>query len=93
MGIATINPTIAVTEREFEPDSPEQIEGTLAAGTAAVGLARAASFAQRIARVNTAAGILEAEFEQLGRVLTAGTGEPLASARADVLNRAKGVQL
>ncbi len=92
MAIATINPTTGVTEREFEPHSPEQIEGALAAAGAAVVLLRATSFAQRSAWMNAAAGILEAEVEQVARMLTTEMGKTLASARAEVLKCAKGMR-
>ena len=92
MAIATINPTTGVTERKFEPHSPEQIEGALAAAAAAVGLLRATSFAQRSAWMNAAAGILEAEVEQVARMLTTEMGKTLASARAEVLKCAKGMR-
>ncbi len=92
MAIATINPTTGVTEREFEPHSTEQVEGALAAAAAAVGLLRATSFAQRAAWMNAAASILEAEVEQVARMLTTEMGKTLASARAEVLKCAKGMR-
>ncbi|WP_040167890.1 NADP-dependent succinic semialdehyde dehydrogenase [Microbacterium gorillae] len=92
MAIATINPATGKTEQEFEAHTDAEVDERIAAAHAAYGELRRTTFAERAAWMNAAADILEAEVDDLGRMITIEMGRPIAGARAEVLKCAKGLR-
>lgn len=92
MAIATINPFTGKTEAEFEAHTDAEVEERIAAAQAAYAALRSTTFAQRAAWMNRAAELLEADVEQLGRLITIEMGRPIKAARAEVLKSAKGLR-
>src|SRR5579863_9022764 len=80
MAIATINPATGELVRRFEPLSAAQIESKLQKAAATFPAFRALSFAERARMMAAAAGILDREKEELGRLMTTEMGKTLASA-------------
>lgn len=92
MAIATINPFTGKTEAEFEAHTDAEVEERIAAAQAAYTVLRSTTFAQRAEWMNRAADLLEADVEQLGRLITIEMGRPIKAARAEVLKSAKGLR-
>jgi succinate-semialdehyde dehydrogenase / glutarate-semialdehyde dehydrogenase len=92
MAIATVNPTTGQTEQEFEPHSDAEVDRRIAAAQAAFVALRGTSFAQRAEWMRAAADLLEADVEQLARLITIEMGRPIKGARAEVLKCAKGLR-
>src|SRR5258708_2639936 len=80
MAIATINPATGQILKTFEPLSDSQIEAKLKLAAAAFPQFRKLSFAERATMMNKAAGILEAEKEDLARLMTTEMGKTFRSA-------------
>ena len=83
MAIASINPATGETLRVFDPLSPEALDQTLARAFAAFPCYRRTSFAERAQWLLNAAGILEREKHELGRLMTTEMGKTLESAVAE----------
>jgi succinate-semialdehyde dehydrogenase/glutarate-semialdehyde dehydrogenase len=81
--IASINPSNGETVRVFEPLADSEIENRLARGESAYGSYRRTPIADRSRWLLAAAGILEAEQDRLGRIMTLEMGKPIAAARAE----------
>lgn len=81
--IASINPATGETLRTFEELSEAQIEEKLARAEAAYADYRRTSIADRARWLTVAAGILEAEKDRLGRIMTLEMGKTIVSARAE----------
>jgi len=92
MTIATVNPTTGLVEREFAPIDEPEVERRIAAAAAAVGALAATGFAERAAWMRAAAELLEADREELARLITVEIGRPLAQSRAEVLKCARGMR-
>jgi succinate-semialdehyde dehydrogenase/glutarate-semialdehyde dehydrogenase len=90
MAIATTNPATGETIKTFEALSPAEIESRLARADAAFRTYRNTSFADRSGWMNAAAGILEAEADDIARLMTTEMGKTLAASKAEVLKCAKG---
>ena len=75
MPIATVNPTTGELLRTFEPLTGAQIEEKLRLAAEEYPRFRKLSFAQRAVMMNKAAAILEAEKEELGRIMTTEMGQ------------------
>ena len=92
MPIATVNPTTGRTEQEFEAHDDAEIERRIAAAHAAFTALKATSFAERADWMRVAADLLDAEVEELARLITLEMGRPIAAARAEVRKCAKGLR-
>jgi succinate-semialdehyde dehydrogenase/glutarate-semialdehyde dehydrogenase len=80
MAIATINPATGQLVRKFEPLSDSQIEAKLKLAAATFPEFRKLTFADRAVMMNKAAGILESDKEDLGRLMTLEMGKTFRSA-------------
>jgi succinate-semialdehyde dehydrogenase/glutarate-semialdehyde dehydrogenase len=89
MAIATINPATGVTEREFEAHTEAEVDARIDEAVAAFRTLRGTSFAERAGWMRAAADVLEAEVEEVARMLTTEMGKTLAQARAEALKSAK----
>ncbi|HXN75572.1 MAG TPA: NAD-dependent succinate-semialdehyde dehydrogenase [Gemmatimonadaceae bacterium] len=83
MSISTVNPATGKTVRTFEPFSAAQVSEALDRGVAAYRQHRRTSFADRATRMRKAAGILDAESRELGRLMTLEMGKPIKAAVAE----------
>ncbi len=80
MAIATINPATGELLKSFEPLSAAQIEAKLQLASETFPAFRRLPFAARAAMMNRAAEILEADKEELGRLMTTEMGKTFRSA-------------
>lgn len=85
MAIATINPTTGMTEQEFEAHDSAEIERRLALADEATRTLRATTYAQRAEWMRQTAKLLEAEVDELARLITVEMGKPIGQSRAEVL--------
>ncbi len=85
MPIATINPATGETVRSFEALTAAQLEEKLQLAAEEYSRFRKLSFAQRAEMMNRAAEILEADKEELGRIMTTEMGKTLSSAIAEAV--------
>ncbi len=92
MPIATVNPTTGVVERELDAIDEAEVERRIAAAASAVISLSATSFAERATWMRTAADLLEADLEELARLITVEIGRPIAQSRAEVLKCARGMR-
>jgi len=81
--IASINPATGETLQTFEPLTDAQIDEKLARADQAFRTYRHTPLADRARWLAAAAGILEAEKDRLGRIMTLEMGKPIAAARAE----------
>lgn len=84
MAISTVNPTTGVTEQVFEAHSAEEVERRIAHVDEAAKILRGTSYAQRADWMKATAQLLEAEAEELGRLITLEMGKPIAQSVAEV---------
>ncbi|KGF74008.1 succinate-semialdehyde dehydrogenase [Neosynechococcus sphagnicola sy1] len=84
MAIATINPTTGELIKTFAALTPGEIEQKLAFAQATFESYQWVPFPQRAAWMNTAAEILTAQRQDLGRLITLEMGKTLTSAIAEV---------
>jgi succinate-semialdehyde dehydrogenase / glutarate-semialdehyde dehydrogenase len=80
MPIATINPTNGETLKTFEPLTPEEIESKLQLAAEEFPRFSKLTFAERARMMLNAAGILERDKEDLGRLMTTEMGKTFRSA-------------
>jgi succinate-semialdehyde dehydrogenase/glutarate-semialdehyde dehydrogenase len=80
MAIATINPATGQLVKSFESLTSAQIEAKLQLAAATFPAFRKLTFAERAAMMNKAAGILESDKEDLGRLMTLEMGKTFRSA-------------
>src|SRR5438132_11349091 len=83
MRLSTTKPANAKTLRTFEPYSAVQVSEALDRGVAAFREHYRTSFAERATRMRKAAGILNAECRELGRLMTVEMGKPIKAATAE----------
>jgi succinate-semialdehyde dehydrogenase / glutarate-semialdehyde dehydrogenase len=88
--IASINPATGETLRTFEALTDAQIDEKIARADTAYRAYRHTSFAERAGWLEAAAGILEAEQDQFGRIMTLEMGKPIGAARAEAAKCAMG---
>jgi succinate-semialdehyde dehydrogenase / glutarate-semialdehyde dehydrogenase len=81
--IATINPTTEETVQTFEPFSAARIDDCLNRAVDAYRRHRLTSFAERAEHMRKAAGILEGECRELGRLMTLEMGKPIGAGMAE----------
>ena len=92
MAIATVNPTTGITEKTFDAHDSQEIERRIALADAATRGMRTTSFAERAQWMNAAADLLEADADEIARVMTTEMGKPLAQAKAEALKCVKGMR-
>lgn len=90
MAIATRNPVTGELVREFAAHSDAEIEKTLARAMAAFRKHRLSPFAERAAKLNRAADILDAEKDRLARIITLEMGKLLREAKGEIEKCASG---
>ncbi|MDP9205148.1 MAG: NAD-dependent succinate-semialdehyde dehydrogenase [Gemmatimonadota bacterium] len=83
MGIATINPTTGQTVRTFEPYSAARVNECMDRAVGSYRTHRWSSFPERAEHMRKAAGILDAECRELGRLMTLEMGKPYKAAMAE----------
>ena len=88
--IRSINPATGETLREFTELSSEQVEEKVARAAAAFVAYRRSTLADRAGWLLRAAELLEAEKQELGRLMTLEMGKPLAAAIAEAEKSAWG---
>ena len=84
MAIATINPATGQTVKTFDEMSEADVERCLAAAADAYQTYRLTSFAERSGWMRNAAGILDAEQDQIAAMMTTEMGKTLAAAKQEV---------
>ncbi len=92
MAIAIVNPATGVTEREYTPHTPAEIEERIAAAAAAHRALAATTFAQRAEWMRAAADLLEADVNEVAETMTREMGKPIGAARNEALKCAKGMR-
>jgi succinate-semialdehyde dehydrogenase/glutarate-semialdehyde dehydrogenase len=92
MPIATVNPATGVTEAEFTAHNAAETERRIAQADAAARVLRAIEFASRSAWMRTTADLLEAELDEVARMITVEMGKPIAQSRAEVQKCAKNMR-
>jgi len=80
MPIASINPTTGQTLKTFEPLTKAQIEEKLQRASDTFRVYRETLFAERAAMMTRAAEILDAEKQDLARIMTTEMGKPIKGA-------------
>ena len=90
MGIATTNPATGEVVKAFDPMTHDEIEVRLERAHRGYDVLRRTSFAQRAAWMRAAADILDAETDDVARIMTIEMGKTLASAKGEVAKCAKG---
>ncbi|AGZ43933.1 NADP-dependent succinic semialdehyde dehydrogenase [Actinoplanes friuliensis] len=89
MPIATINPATGEVLKKFDPLPPEQIDAAIGRSVSGFRALRETSFDQRAAWMRAAADLLEAEQDDVGRLMTLEMGKTLTAAKAEVVKCAK----
>lgn len=92
MSIATINPTTGETEQEFAAHDAAEIERRIALADAAAVTLRTTTYAQRSEWMRAAADALEADVDELARLITVEMGKPIAQSRGEVLKCVKNMR-
>ncbi|MCU1650435.1 MAG: succinate-semialdehyde dehdyrogenase [Pseudonocardia sp.] len=90
--IATINPATGETIKTFEAADPSEVTSRIARAHDRWLSYRTTSFEQRAAWLRAAADLLDAEVDDVGRLMTTEMGKTLASAKAEVGKCAKGMR-
>ncbi|MEP6549742.1 MAG: NAD-dependent succinate-semialdehyde dehydrogenase [Gemmatimonadales bacterium] len=83
MSISTTNPATGKTVRTFEAYSSARVNEALDKSVAAFRQHRRTTFVERASRMRKAAGILEAECRELGRLMTIEMGKPINAGIAE----------
>jgi succinate-semialdehyde dehydrogenase/glutarate-semialdehyde dehydrogenase len=81
--IASVNPATGETLRTFHPLTDSALDRALGRAESAYRSYRHTAPADRVRWLNAAAGILEAERDRLGRIMTLEMGKPIGAARAE----------
>lgn len=92
MAIATINPATGKTEQTFDPQEMAEVERRIAQAAAAATTLRETSYGQRAEWMRDSADVLEADTEDVARILTTEMGKPIAQARAEVVKCVKNMR-
>jgi succinate-semialdehyde dehydrogenase / glutarate-semialdehyde dehydrogenase len=90
VAIATVNPATGETVQTFEEMSEADVDRRLSAAADAHASYRLTSFDERAGWMRAAAGILDAELEQIATMMTTEMGKTLTSARQEVTKCAAG---
>ena len=92
MAIATVNPATGITEAEFSAHDAAETERRITEADAAARALRLTDYATRAGWMRASADLLEAELEQIARMLTVEMGKPIAQSRSEVLKCAKNMR-
>ncbi|WP_077799599.1 NADP-dependent succinic semialdehyde dehydrogenase [Streptomyces sp. JHA26] len=92
MPIATVNPANGETLRTYEAMGEEEIERRLQLAEATFRTYRTTSFEERARLMHRAADLLEADRDEIGKVVTTEMGKPVAQARAEAAKCAKAMR-
>ncbi|MFE7761367.1 NADP-dependent succinic semialdehyde dehydrogenase [Streptomyces sp. NPDC057438] len=92
MPIATVNPANGETLRTYDALGEEEIEHRLATADTTFRTYRTTSFAQRARLMRRAAELLDADAEDVARVMTTEMGKPVKQSRAEVAKCAKAMR-
>lgn len=84
MAIATVNPATGATEKTFEAHDAAEVERRLARAQSAFEELAGTSFDERAGWTRAAADLLEADTEDLARIMTTEMGKPIEQARKEV---------
>jgi succinate-semialdehyde dehydrogenase/glutarate-semialdehyde dehydrogenase len=84
VAIATINPATGQTVKTYDEMSEADVERCLAAAATAYESYRLTSLAERAGWMRSAAGILDAEQDQIAAMMTTEMGKTVAAARQEV---------
>ncbi|GGQ71640.1 NADP-dependent succinic semialdehyde dehydrogenase [Streptomyces flaveolus] len=92
MPIATVNPANGETLRTYEAMGEEEIERRLQLAEATFRTYRTTAFEERARLMHRAAGLLEADQDEIGKVITTEMGKPVKQARAEAAKCAKAMR-
>ncbi|WP_322500574.1 NADP-dependent succinic semialdehyde dehydrogenase [Streptomyces rochei] len=92
MPIATVNPANGETLRTYEAMGEEEIERRLQLAEATFRTYRTTAFDERARLMHRAADLLEADREEIGKVITTEIGKPVKQARAEAAKCAKAMR-
>jgi len=92
MAIATINPATGETVKEFPAQDAAAVEKGIAEAQSAFEALHTTTFAQRGEWMRAAADLVEADADELARIMTLEMGKPLAQAKAEALKCAKNMR-
>ena len=92
MAIATINPATGETVKTFPAASTAEVEQKIAVAHERWLSYRRTSFAERAGWMRASADLLDAEADEVGRLMTTEMGKTLAAARAEAGKCAKGMR-
>ncbi len=92
MAIATVNPATGETLKTFEAFGPEEIEQRLARAARTFRDYRLTDFVTRADLMRQAADLLDAERDEIARIMTTEMGKTLVAARAEAAKCAKSMR-
>src|SRR2546423_3101253 len=92
MAIATINPATGETIKTFEPLSAQEVDERLAGAAGVFASSRLTSSAARTGWATAAAGILDAEVDDVARTMTLEMGKTFKAAKAEAQKCAKALR-
>ncbi|MFE3637566.1 NADP-dependent succinic semialdehyde dehydrogenase [Streptomyces sp. NPDC059168] len=92
MPIATVNPANGETLKTYEAMGEEELERRLQLAEATFRTYRTTTFAERAQMMNRAAGLLEEDQREIGRVMTTEMGKPVEQARAEAAKCARAMR-
>ncbi|MET8570334.1 NADP-dependent succinic semialdehyde dehydrogenase [Streptomyces sp. NPDC004783] len=92
MPIATVNPASGETLRTYEAMGEEEIERRLQLAEATFRTYRTTAFEERARLMHRAADLLEADQDEIGKVITTEMGKPVKQARAEAAKCAKAMR-
>lgn len=92
MAIATINPATGELLQTFTPHTPEQVEELLAAAHAAFAELKSTTYAQRAEWMRRAADLMEADADEVARLVTLEMGKTLPTAQYEVAKSIRGMR-
>ncbi|WP_225635024.1 NADP-dependent succinic semialdehyde dehydrogenase [Streptomyces solaniscabiei] len=92
MPIATVNPANGETLRTYEAMGEEEIERRLQLAEATFRTYRTTAFEERARLMHRAADLLEADQDEIGKVITTEMGKPVKQARAEAAKCAKAMR-
>ncbi|MEU6446341.1 NADP-dependent succinic semialdehyde dehydrogenase [Streptomyces sp. NPDC046979] len=92
MPIATVNPANGETLRTYEAMGEEEIERRIQLAEATFRTYRTTALDERARLMHRAADLLEADQEEIGRVITTEMGKPVKQARAEAAKCAKAMR-
>ncbi|MEU7055945.1 NADP-dependent succinic semialdehyde dehydrogenase [Streptomyces sp. NPDC046197] len=92
MPIATVNPANGETLKTYEAMGEEEIERRLQLAEATFRTYRTTAFDERARLLNKAAGLLDEDQQEIGRVMTTEMGKPVKQARAEAAKCAKAMR-